>query len=128
MSALAKVFVVFICILSVAFFGTSATLYKTRMDWRKGFGGLRDTTEKGFAAIEKRNSELRRVLDKREQDLIQVRASEDGLANAVPKLNTDLETEKKKVSESQGVANNAVNLAQQHEKSLQSEKTRYDTL
>ena len=37
MSALAKVFVVFVFLLSILFFGTSATLYLTREDWAANY-------------------------------------------------------------------------------------------
>ena len=59
MSALAKVFVVFVFLLSILFFGTSATLYLTREDWAKNYDTYKAAVEVKVSELEKNNSDLK---------------------------------------------------------------------
>ncbi|MBI4604827.1 MAG: hypothetical protein HY721_22930 [Planctomycetes bacterium] len=95
MSALAKVFVVFICVLSVVFFGTSATLFKTRNDWRTAYNTLNEATQKDLGSLKKRIEELSTLSSNREKDIITLKASQDEQAKTLASTQQAL-TEKEK--------------------------------
>ena len=59
MSALAKVFVVFVFLLSILFFGTSAPLYLTREDWATNYDTYKAAVEVKVSELEKNNSDLK---------------------------------------------------------------------
>lgn len=65
MSALAKVFVVFVFVLSVAFFGTSATLFKIRLDWKKAYESVKDESAKEFELLRTRIGDLAKEVDEK---------------------------------------------------------------
>ena len=58
MSALAKVFVVFNFVMAVSFFGASATLFLTRVDWRDAYIKYKEDTEKKLGELRKKQNEL----------------------------------------------------------------------
>tara|TARA_B100001750_G_scaffold245415_1_gene264994 strand:+ start:1313 stop:2179 length:867 start_codon:yes stop_codon:yes gene_type:complete len=80
MSALAKVFVVFVFLLSILFFGTSATLYLTREDWAANYDTYKKSVETQLDVLEKRTSDLKSERDDL-QDALRL-VSEDELAKA----------------------------------------------
>ena len=80
MSALAKVFVVFVFLLSILFFGTSATLYLTREDWAANYDKYKAAVEVKVGELEQRNSDLKGERDDL-QDALRL-VSEDELAKA----------------------------------------------
>ena len=90
MSALAKVFVVFVFLLSILFFGTSATLYLTREDWATNYENFRTEVTAKVDKLEERVLELKGERDKLDDALRLV--SEDELAKAeqIKKLNIEL--------------------------------------
>ena len=90
MSALAKVFVVFVFLLSILFFGTSATLYLTREDWATNYENFRTEVTAKVDKLEERVQELKGERDKLDDALRLV--SEDELAKAeqIKKLNIEL--------------------------------------
>ena len=56
MSTLAKVFIVFNLILTVVFFGSSATLFMMRYNWREAYQTYRKDTGERFAELEESHS------------------------------------------------------------------------
>jgi hypothetical protein len=80
MSALAKVFVVFVFLLSILFFGTSATLYLTREDWAANYDKYKAAVEVKVGELDQRNSDLKGERDDL-QDALRL-VSEDELAKA----------------------------------------------
>ena len=80
MSALAKVFVVFVFLLSILFFGTSATLYLTREDWATNYENYRTAVTAEVAKLAERVDQLKGERDTLDDALRLV--SEDELAKA----------------------------------------------
>ena len=80
MSALAKVFVVFVFLLSILFFGTSAPLYLTREDWATNYDTYKAAVEVKVSELESRNNDLKGERDDL-QDALRL-VSEDELAKA----------------------------------------------
>lgn len=91
MSALAKVFVVFVFLLSILFFGTSATLYLTREDWAANYEQYKKEVTKQVDLIEERVNQLKGERDTLDDALRVV--SEDELAKAgeIKKLRIELD-------------------------------------
>jgi hypothetical protein len=98
MSALAKIFVVFVFLLSVFFFGSSAVLFKTRTDWRKAYNSLSSNVRKELDELKKKNEELTKAWDKQEQTIVAHKSSEDQLTKELKQKNSDLTEEKAKVT------------------------------
>ena len=90
MSALAKVFVVFVFLLSILFFGTSATLYLTREDWAKNYDEFREEVTKSVAELEARNDTLKGERDDLEDALRLVSEDELQKAGTIQKLREEL--------------------------------------
>lgn len=80
MSALAKVFVVFVFLLSILFFGTSATLYLTREDWATNYDKYKSAIEVKVDELDKRNEFLKGEVNDLQDALSLV--SRDELAKA----------------------------------------------
>ena len=80
MSALAKVFVVFVFLLSILFFGTSATLYLTREDWATNYDKYKSAIEVKVDELDKRNEGLKGEVNDLQDALSLV--SRDELAKA----------------------------------------------
>tara|TARA_B100000809_G_scaffold263249_1_gene316041 strand:- start:1669 stop:2535 length:867 start_codon:yes stop_codon:yes gene_type:complete len=80
MSALAKVFVVFVFLLSILFFGTSATLYLTREDWATNYDKYKSAIEVKVDELDKRNGFLKGEVNDLQDALSLV--SRDELAKA----------------------------------------------
>ena len=91
MSALAKVFVVFVFLLSVCFFATSATLYLLREDWATNYESYRTKVTEDVAKLVVRVDALKGERDTLDDALRLV--SEDELAKAeqIKKLRVDLD-------------------------------------
>ena len=122
MSALAKVFVVFVFILSVAFFGTSATLFKIRMDWKKAYLMLEADSKKALDELTKHNESLNKELDERIQTISLQKATQDQQSKEILKLTTDFNEQKGKAEMAQSAAKAADQLSQQAMKTLETEK------
>lgn len=90
MSALAKVFVVFVFLLSILFFGTSATLYLTREDWAKNYDEFREEVTKSVAELEARNDTLKGERDDLEDALRLISEDELQKAGTIQKLREEL--------------------------------------
>ncbi len=91
MSALAKVFVVFIFLLSILFFGTSATLYLTREDWATNYENYRTAVTAEVAKLEVRVNKLKGVRDSLDDALRLVSRDEIAKAEQVKKLRVELD-------------------------------------
>ncbi len=97
MSALSKVFVVVVFILSVAFFGTSATLFKTRLDWKKAYQEYKSGSDEALKQLTERNKNLVAQADNLQKTIDAERAAEAQLGVEVKRLTGDLAEEKKSV-------------------------------
>ena len=93
MSALAKVFVVVNFVMAVFFFGASATLFLTRVDWRNSYETYKRESD----------SELKRLGENQEQ----LRASNDALTSEVARWKSDLDNTS---AENQRLTENLANL------------------
>ena len=91
MSALAKVFVVFIFVLSVVFFGTSASLYLTRTDWKEQYDESQAKTQEALEKLEKHNESLTKHIAKGDNALVKVRGNERKLSSDLNKSLQDLQ-------------------------------------
>ena len=90
MSALAKVFVVFVFLLSILFFGTSATLYLTREDWATNYENYRTVATEQIAKLDTRVNMLKGERDKLDDALRLVSEDELAKAETIKKLNIEL--------------------------------------
>jgi len=109
MSALAKVFVVFVFILSVAFFGASATLFQTRHDWKVAYNTVYSQTEEKFKEVDAKIRSLTSQVDEKEKAIYELRTKDSELAQNNSKLIKDLNDEKKR-TESLMIENNNAKL------------------
>ena len=91
MSALAKVFVVFIFLLSILFFGTSATLYLTREDWATNYESYRTAVTAEVAKLEVRVKAIKGERDTLDDALRLVSRDELAKAEQVKKLQVELD-------------------------------------
>ncbi|SVC99220.1 uncharacterized protein METZ01_LOCUS352074, partial [marine metagenome] len=91
MSALAKVFVVFIFLLSILFFGTSATLYLTREDWATNYENYRTAVTAEVARLEVRVMAIKGERDTLDDALRLVSRDELAKAEQVKKLRVELD-------------------------------------
>jgi len=91
MSALAKVFVVFIFLLSILFFGTSATLYLTREDWATNYESYRTAVTAEVAKLEVRVNAIKGERDTLDDALRLVSRDELAKAEQVKKLRVELD-------------------------------------
>lgn len=107
MSALAKVFVIFVFILSLVFFGTSATLFKIRLDWKQAFKNLEADYSKSLDTLGKRINVLKDDSDKKAIEINRLKARQDELALENKKLQEDILTEKKNVKDAMVTADKA---------------------
>ncbi len=97
MSALAKVFVVFVFLLSVTFFGTSSTLYLTREDWAKNYEEAVKARDAKAEELAQRIKDLKEALDLEIDARKAITSSESTLASRldaalgdIKQLNTDI--------------------------------------
>ena len=98
MSALAKIFVVFVFLLSVFFFGSSAVLFKTRTDWRKAYNKLSSDVRTELDKLKKNNEELTTLYDNQEKTIALHKTAEDQLTKELKQKLSDLSEEKAKVT------------------------------
>jgi len=128
MSALAKVFVFIVLVLSIIFFGTSATLFKTRTDWRTAYNRLEDESRKGLDEIKKVNAELHARNDSLDKTRINLEANNGELSKGNKQLNEDLKEERTKASLHQSNAAKSADTAAQIAKSLEAKETSFSEL
>jgi hypothetical protein len=122
MSALAKVFVVLVFLLSVVFFGASATLYKTRTDWKKSYLDYQAQATKDLKRLEDRIGELTGQNDTLAKANAQLKSDNDQCSKERTQLSQDLLNEKGKVTLAGKQVENANILSESLTKSLDSEK------
>ncbi len=128
MSKLAQVFVVFIFILSIAFFGTSATLYKTRTDWRSAYNKLEASARTDLEKLAKKNDDLRAQLESLDKSYTGVKANQDELGNRLKQLHEDLKEEKARASTNASNAAKSAEAALNLSRTLDHEKASYAQL
>ena len=109
MSALAKVFVVFVFLLSILFFGTSATLYLTREDWATNYDTYKAAVEVKVSELESRNNDLKGERDDL-QDALRL-VSEDELAKAgtIKSLNIELASKDAQIAKIEAERSESIN-------------------
>jgi len=122
MSALAKVFVVFVFLLSVVFFGASATLYKTRTDWKTSYLEYQKHSTEELKRLQLDIGKKTDEVDKLTKSLAQLKSDNDKLSTDKKQLMEDLKTEKGKVELAGKQVENANILSESLTKSLDSEK------
>ena len=109
MSALAKVFVVFVFLLSILFFGTSATLYLTREDWAKNYDEFKEEVTKNVAKLKARNETLKGERDDLEDALRLVSEDELQKAGTIQKLRTELKGKDAQIANISATRDEAIN-------------------
>jgi hypothetical protein len=122
MSALAKVFVVFVFLLSVVFFGASATLYKTRTDWKTSYLDYQKHSTDELKRLQLDIGKKTDEVDKLTKSLAGLKSDNDKLSTDKKQLMEDLKTEKGKVELAGKQVENANILSESLTKSLDSEK------
>jgi chromosome segregation ATPase len=109
MSALAKVFVVFVFLLSILFFGTSATLYLTREDWAKNYDEFKEEVTKSVAELKARNSNLKGERDALEARLLLVSKDELQKAGTIQTLRNELKGKDAQIANISATRDEAIN-------------------
>ena len=109
MSALAKVFVVFVFMLSILFFGTSATLYLTREDWAKNYDEFKEEVTKSVAELKDRNDTLKGERDDLEDALRLVSEDELQKAGTIQKLREELKGKDAQIANISATRDEAIN-------------------
>jgi uncharacterized protein YoxC len=121
MSALAKVFVVFVFLLSVVFFGASATLYKTRTDWKTSYLDYQKHSTDELKRLQLDIGKKTDEVDKLTKSLAGLKSDNDKLSTDKKQLMEDLKTEKGKVELAGKQVENANILSESLTKSPDSE-------
>ena len=109
MSALAKVFVVFVFMLSILFFGTSATLYLTREDWAKNYDEFKEEVTKSVDELKDRNETLKGERDDLEDALRLVSEDELQKAGTIQKLRNELKGKNAQIANIEAKRDEAIN-------------------
>lgn len=109
MSALAKVFVVFVFMLSILFFGTSATLYLTREDWAKNYDEFKEEVTKSVDELKDRNETLKGERDDLEDALRLVSEDELQKAGTIQKLRNELKGKDAQIANISATRDEAIN-------------------
>ena len=109
MSALAKVFVVFVFMLSILFFGTSATLYLTREDWAKNYDEFKEEVTKSVDELKDRNETLKSERDDLEDALRLVSEDELQKAGTIQKLRNELKGKDAQIANISATRDEAIN-------------------
>ena len=90
MSGIAKVFVVLILILSVFFFGTSATLFKTRTEWRHTYEQYKADNDEALANLHENLRKRTAEADRLEKENHRVKSNIDELSKDLTQTRQDL--------------------------------------
>ena len=109
MSALAKVFVVFIFLLSILFFGTSATLYLTREDWATNYESYRTAVTAEVAKLEVRVNAIKGERDTLDDALRLVSRDELAKAEQVKKLRVELDGKNAQIAQISAQRDESIN-------------------
>ncbi|HVR76607.1 MAG TPA: hypothetical protein VMT52_19920 [Planctomycetota bacterium] len=128
MSMLAKVFVVFILILSVVFFGTSATLFVTRTDWREAYNRYVTEANKELDTLKSTNSRIAGLYNTESTKVIQLKASEDQLGKELKQTKEDLSEVRKKSEIANNNAKAANDVSQQLTETLKAKDLAYQQI
>ncbi len=128
MSALAKVFVVFIFLLSVTFFGTSATLYLTREDWKSKYATFKDQVTKKIDELEKHAEDQKATIDHQSTRLARVSKSEKVLADDLADARDQLKSKEGELARVRGERDAAIGEKTSTQNELAAEKNRTTTL
>ena len=113
MSGLAKTFVILILLLSVFFFGTTATLYKTRAQWRAKHEGYRAHATTELERLDDRLSQTTKSNDEKDKALSDLKGSNLQQASSLKKLQSDLSALQKKIAGLEGDLRNATATSEQ---------------
>lgn len=128
MSALAKVFTVLVLIMSLAFFGTSVTLYKTRTDWRGAMNKVEADAKKKLQELEAHNATIAAQRDALEKTRIELAANNNEMSTKLKQTFEDLKEEKTKGSQHAANAAKSADVASQLAKTVESKDTLYAQL
>lgn len=128
MSMLAKVFVVFILILSVVFFGTSATLFVTRTDWREAYNRYVTESNKELDQLKTTNTRIAGLYNTESTKVIQLKASEDQLGKELKQTKEDLSEARKKSEIANNNAKAANDVSQQLTETLKAKDLAYQQI
>jgi hypothetical protein len=128
MSMLAKVFVVFILILSVVFFGTSATLFVTRTDWREAYNRYVTESNKELEQLKSTNTRIAGLYNSESTKVIQLKASEDQLGKELKQTKEDLSEARKKSEIANNNAKAANDVSQQLTETLKAKDLAYQQI
>ena len=109
MSALAKVFVVFVFLLSILFFGTSATLYLTREDWATNYDTYKAAVEVKVGELEKRNNNLKGERDDLQDALRLVSEDELDKAGTIQVLRNEIKGKDAQIANISAERNESIN-------------------
>lgn len=112
MSALAKVFVVFVFILSVAFFGASATLFKVRLDWKQAYLDLEAESNAQFKDLKERIETVAKLHDNDVQTISSLKTLQDGMSKEITSLTENIKEANKQILVARSQADNANSLNQ----------------
>jgi len=124
MSGLAKTFVILILLLSVFFFGTTATLYKTRAQWRAKHDSYKAHTSETVKDLDRRLTQTTKSSDEKDKALAQLKGSNLQQASSLKKTQSDLSTLQKKVAGLEGDLRNATATSEQLAQAVSSSEDR----
>ena len=108
MSALAKVFVVFVFLLSIFFFGTSTALYLAREDWAKNYDDFKKDVDVAVDGLESRNKQLKADLDDVQSALSLVSKEEIVKAGTIQTLQNELKGKNAQIADIEAERETAV--------------------
>jgi len=128
MSALAKIFVLVLFVLSLIFFGTSATLFKTRTDWREAYNDYKKTADAGLADFRLTTAKQRKAWENLDKNLADVREREGELTNQLKLKEASLNAAQSKIASAQLSADQANDAKLLVAKALEAKEASYDKL
>jgi len=128
MSALAKVFVVVVFVLSLIFFGTSATLYQTRRDWRGAYDSLSSEWKAKKAELENQIKSQQKAFEAKDAELAKAKATAEDLDQKLRVKDTEIKERDKKVLTAENAEKASTELSRQLSDSLKTGEAAYATL
>jgi len=128
MSALAKIFVLVLFVLSLIFFGTSATLFKTRTDWREAYNRLKKDTDTGLADLRAMTAKQRKAWETLDKNLADARGRGQELQIQVKDLGSNLNQAQSKTALAQQSADKANDAKLLVAEALKAKEVSYDKL
>ena len=128
MSGLAKTFVILILLLSVFFFGTTATLYKTRAQWRAQHESYVASSGETLSTLDGKLKQTRKALDEKDIDLVELKANGDQLGSDLKQRMSDLSSLQRKLAGLEASLGQATALSGQLGKTVESGNLRAEGL